>query len=192
MTEFLTLTCPSCGGRLRITNDIERFACAHCGNEHIVRRGDGIVSLSPVIEGLARVQVGVDKTASELAINRLQSEIRDLVQEMNRIKDAIYHEDAQGIRTQLDNIWGTSYHRLKDTDCQTELRNITVNELERLIEQYERLSEKKSIFRSATAKRKRVLLLLKRVRSLEETLADKREELRKHRQIVSQQSRSAA
>src|SRR3990172_2505499 len=76
MTDFVTLTCPSCGGSLQITNDIERFACAHCGTEHIVKRGGGVVSLTPVIERLAKVQIGVDKTASELAIKRLQEEIQ--------------------------------------------------------------------------------------------------------------------
>jgi ribosomal protein S27AE len=75
MADHITLTCPSCGGKLQITNDIERFACGHCGNEHIVRRGSGIILLAPVVEGLQRVQTGVDKTASELAIKRLKDEI---------------------------------------------------------------------------------------------------------------------
>ena len=75
MADYVTLSCPSCGGRLDITADVERFACAHCGNEHVVRRGGGIVSLAPVVAGLNRVQAGVDKTASELAIVRLQQEI---------------------------------------------------------------------------------------------------------------------
>lgn len=75
MTDFVTLSCPSCGGKLEITKDIERFACAHCGQEHIVRRSGGIVSLSPVVDALNKVGVGVDKTAAELAIVRLQKEI---------------------------------------------------------------------------------------------------------------------
>jgi len=78
MPDFVTLSCPSCGGKLNITNDIERFACGHCGREHIVKRAGGIVSLSPVVEALKKVEVGVDKTASELAINRLQREIDEL------------------------------------------------------------------------------------------------------------------
>jgi hypothetical protein len=78
MSDFVTLTCPSCGGKLQITNDIDRFACGHCGNEHVVKRGGGIVALSPVVEGLAKVQAGTDKTASELAIVRLTQEIASL------------------------------------------------------------------------------------------------------------------
>jgi hypothetical protein len=78
MSEFITLTCPSCGGKLQITEDVERFACVYCGNEQIVKRGNGIVSLSPVVDGLNKVQIGTDRTASELAVTRLNNEIREL------------------------------------------------------------------------------------------------------------------
>ena len=78
MADFVTLSCPSCGGKLEITNNVERFACSHCGREHIVKRSGGIVSLSPVVDELKKVGVGVDKTAAELAIVRLQKEIAEL------------------------------------------------------------------------------------------------------------------
>ena len=78
MPEFFSISCPSCGQKLQVGNDIERFACGYCGNELIVKRGGGIVSLSPVIEGIKRVQVGVDRTAAELAIQRIKEEIRDM------------------------------------------------------------------------------------------------------------------
>lgn len=72
MADFITLTCTNCGGKLQITQDIERFACGYCGIEHIVRRGSGIISIAPVVEGLKRIQEGTDKTASELAVVRLR------------------------------------------------------------------------------------------------------------------------
>ncbi|MCX6054301.1 MAG: hypothetical protein NTZ74_05175 [Chloroflexi bacterium] len=78
MTDFISLTCPSCGGKLQITNDIERFACGNCGVEHIVRRSGGTVSLAPVEASLVKIGAGIDKTASELAIVRLTKEIEDL------------------------------------------------------------------------------------------------------------------
>jgi ribosomal protein S27E len=78
MSEFITLSCPSCGARLQVTQDLERFACSNCGNEHIVKRTGGTVSLAPVVAQLSRVQAGVDKTAAELAIARLQGEIHAL------------------------------------------------------------------------------------------------------------------
>lgn len=85
MSDFVTLTCPNCSGRLEITDDIDRFACMYCGSEHIVRRGGGIVTLQPVVDelkkvstGISGVKVGVDRTASELAIQRLQGELAEL------------------------------------------------------------------------------------------------------------------
>jgi predicted RNA-binding Zn-ribbon protein involved in translation (DUF1610 family) len=86
-STYITLSCPSCGGKLQITNDMDRFACGHCGNEHIVRRSGGTISLTPVVEGLRKVQNGVDKTASELAIIRLKQEIEKLEEECCGLED---------------------------------------------------------------------------------------------------------
>jgi hypothetical protein len=88
MPDFITLSCPSCGGKLQITKDIQRFACAYCGQEHIVKWGSGIVSLSPIVDGLKQVEKGVDKTSAELAIIRLPKEIGYLTTEIDRIKKA--------------------------------------------------------------------------------------------------------
>lgn len=103
MTNSISLTCPSCGGKLLITEDIDRFVCVYCGNEHIVKRGDGIISLQPIISelknvkhGVAHVQQGVDRTASELAIRRLQDELTLL-----RSKRAIKHNVWQGEKARM-------------------------------------------------------------------------------------------
>lgn len=76
--NIVTLTCPNCGGKLQISKDLERFACEYCGNEHIVKRSGGVVSLAPVMESLAKIETKVDKTASELAVRRLREEIAGL------------------------------------------------------------------------------------------------------------------
>jgi primosomal protein N' len=89
MKDFVTLTCPSCGGKLQITIDVERFACANCGNEHIVQRSGGIISLIPLVVGLRKVQDGVDRTASELAIKRLREEISVLENEIQDLLDEV-------------------------------------------------------------------------------------------------------
>lgn len=78
MPDLITLSCPACGGSLEINKGLERFACAHCGTEHIVKRGGGTISVEPIVEGISKVQIGVDKTASELAIKRLQEELQTL------------------------------------------------------------------------------------------------------------------
>lgn len=81
MSDFISLTCPTCGGRLQITDDVERFACVYCGVEHLVRRGGGIVTLAPVMDGLRQVQAGIDRAASELAVRRLEGEINHLAEQ---------------------------------------------------------------------------------------------------------------
>lgn len=86
MNDFITLTCPNCGGQLQITEDIERFACAHCGTEHVVNRAGGIVSLKPVMDELKEVQRGTDRTASELAINRIANEIEMIEEELGYLR----------------------------------------------------------------------------------------------------------
>ena len=88
MSDFITLSCPSCGAKLEITQDIDRFACSNCGREHIVKRSGGIVSLSPVVDAIKQVGIGVDKTAAELAIVRLQKEITDLQSNKKNVLDS--------------------------------------------------------------------------------------------------------
>lgn len=85
-SDYITLSCPACGGKLQISDDIQRFVCAHCRNEHIVRRGGGVVSIAPIVEGLGRVQQGTDRTAAELAIARLTKEIADLEVQLEELR----------------------------------------------------------------------------------------------------------
>jgi hypothetical protein len=87
MIEFVTLSCPTCGAKLEVSKEINRFACGHCGNEHIVIRSGGMVSLNPVGEDLKQIQKGTDQTAAELAIRRLTNEISSLKKELS---DFIY------------------------------------------------------------------------------------------------------
>lgn len=78
MDEFITLTCPSCGAKLQITEDVDRFVCSSCRNEHIVNRSGGVFTLRAVLDGISRVQEGIDKTSAELAIARIKEEINQL------------------------------------------------------------------------------------------------------------------
>ncbi len=95
--DFITLACPNCGGSLKITPDMERFACHYCGLEHMVRRESGVVSLAPVVEGLRRVEnkfdhilSGSDRLAAEQTIQRLKNEIpqleKQIAQKQNYLK----------------------------------------------------------------------------------------------------------
>jgi ribosomal protein S27AE len=86
MGDFLTLTCPSCGARLHLTDDIERFACQNCGNEHLVRRSGGIVALTPLVESLEGIGRAADRHASELAVGRLRTGIAEDVNSLAKLK----------------------------------------------------------------------------------------------------------
>ncbi|PKO02223.1 MAG: hypothetical protein CVU43_08895 [Chloroflexi bacterium HGW-Chloroflexi-5] len=100
MANFINLTCPSCGGKLEITNDIERFSCVYCGNEFIVKRGGGIVTLKPIIEEIRTVKRGVDRSNYELSIIRLQNNIRQLETRL----DIITPKRKKGIYTLISSI----------------------------------------------------------------------------------------
>lgn len=89
MSDFVTLTCPSCGGKLKVTSDIERFACAHCGTEHIVKRGDGIIALSPVLNAIAGVKSSVDILANDVLLRRAKEAKAQLDQEIAEIRSRL-------------------------------------------------------------------------------------------------------
>lgn len=81
MPDFITLTCPSCGGKLQITDKIYTFACVHCRNEYVVNREGGMIYLAPMAQDVRQIRVGVDKTVAELAVARLSKEIEVLEQQ---------------------------------------------------------------------------------------------------------------
>lgn len=74
MTKTYALKCPSCGADLKVGEDLTTFACAYCGNNVMVEKDEGIISLR-LTDAIAQVQRGTDKTAAELAIVRLNKEI---------------------------------------------------------------------------------------------------------------------
>lgn len=94
-SDFITLSCPKCGGQLEITPDMDRFACKYCGNEHLVRRSEGRVSLAPVVEGIKRVEekfdhamIGADRMAAEQTIQRLKNELPGLMKQYDQDRTA--------------------------------------------------------------------------------------------------------
>jgi predicted RNA-binding Zn-ribbon protein involved in translation (DUF1610 family) len=81
-SDFITLSCPNCGGKLEVGLDMQRFTCKYCGLEHLVRHEGNSISLSPVVEGLKRVEgkfdqvlTGSDRMAAEQTIQRLKAEM---------------------------------------------------------------------------------------------------------------------
>lgn len=102
-SDFITLACPNCGGKLQITPDTERFACQFCGYEHIVRRSGGSISLEPVVkmmksidsnlnlvgEEVYRLGLSNEKQVAEQTILRLKKEIEELNKQLGSYADGI-------------------------------------------------------------------------------------------------------
>ena len=96
MPDFITLTlkCLNCGAALQITPDMNRFACGYCGMEQLIERAGGTVALKAVSDAIARVQVGTDKTAAELAFRRLKEE----QEEVKRQETGIHINARRGLK----------------------------------------------------------------------------------------------
>lgn len=63
------------------------FACGYCGAGVAVQRRGGTISLS-LEDAVARVQVGTDKTAAELALKRLKEELAEAQTDRSDVEDA--------------------------------------------------------------------------------------------------------
>lgn len=214
MPDYVTLTCPSCGGKLQINNDVERFACGYCGSEHVVKRGGGVVSLAPVIDEIKKVKIGVDKTASELAIARLTTEIEKLERMEKEIQAIAYKYDRKkydgmavggvafmerGIAhifveydkkspSKLLKAWnGTGFN---DEEIRARLYSLTIEDTIDLQEHFAKWHlHAPHMTEDGKAEIQELVEDMEKIRGMLKarvTLPSKREELKKHYQIVNQ------
>ena len=82
--SIASLNCLKCGATLEIGPNINQFNCGYCGAAQVVQRGGGIIALS-LMDAIQQVRVGTDKTAAELAIARIQGEIKQLQEEQQAL-----------------------------------------------------------------------------------------------------------
>ncbi len=94
MSNLITLICPSCGGRLEVTNDTDRYVCVHCGNSHIVDPGVRAESLAKEVDELKSVS----------SILRLKDEIEVLEHKRSEIDQQI--SKARKLQDQNDTLVG--------------------------------------------------------------------------------------
>lgn len=97
--KTLSLKCPSCGAALEITSEMDRFACGFCGTEQIVQRQGGTVVLKLLGDAIARVQLGTDRTAAELALRRLREDMAALEQERLQVRPPPPSKDTNSKNT---------------------------------------------------------------------------------------------
>jgi uncharacterized membrane protein len=88
MSRIVPMKCTSCGGRLEISSDMVNFACGYCGSSLKVERKGGTIALHTVTEAIKKVQFGTDRTAAELAMNRLKNEIDNVNKEIRFLEIA--------------------------------------------------------------------------------------------------------
>lgn len=81
-SDFITLLCPKCGGKLQVERESDQLTCQYCGLEHLVRQTGSEVILTPVVESIKRVEGkfeqifnSSDRMAAEQTIQRLKIEM---------------------------------------------------------------------------------------------------------------------
>lgn len=91
--SLIKLSCKSCGAKLELTDDIDRFSCAHCGSEWIVNKSGGIVSLKAVEESVKHIEKSSQATAehteilaNEIRKGKIEKRLVDLYQEKLRLQ----------------------------------------------------------------------------------------------------------
>lgn len=186
MVDFVTLACPTCGGKLEITEDVERFACGYCGYEHLVQRRGGIVTLRAVSEELAQIRSGTDRTASELAIQRLQKEIRELEQETARqcvkieskYKPSLNYHYREKRRQEV----GFLKSMFPTSKPAPSITSLSPDEVREMIED---LMNDSPLWPEIQAVQADLIDDLARARRLKQSVMEKRAELQKHKEIVS-------
>jgi hypothetical protein len=58
---LIKLSCISCGAKLNVYDDMERFFCGYCGTGMSVQRRGGAVILKTLTEAIQKVQVGTTR-----------------------------------------------------------------------------------------------------------------------------------
>ncbi|HEY3443630.1 MAG TPA: hypothetical protein VGK29_22925 [Paludibaculum sp.] len=89
-TNFISLNCQNCGGKLDIYPDMVRFFCGYCGTGMIVQRRGGTIALNAITSAIGKVQAGTDKTAAELALARYETEMRALTETASTLSGEPY------------------------------------------------------------------------------------------------------
>lgn len=77
--DLISMTCRTCGGKLRITKDTEQCICQHCGTEYLVYFNEGGITINLLSEDIQKIQASSDKTASELALTRIKKEKEEIL-----------------------------------------------------------------------------------------------------------------
>lgn len=89
---MIKLSCGSCGAKLNLTDDVNRFFCTYCGSEWLVEKGDGYATLKAVEEKLDKIETNTGSTArdtevlaDEVRLKKIEERIPELESEKKKI-----------------------------------------------------------------------------------------------------------
>ena len=86
MADFITLVCESCGGKLHLTEQVNRFVCPYCGHEHIAKQ-----PVDSLISNCACPVCGKDDQ-----VQKLSSIVSSGTSSKTGISRTIQHTDIKG------------------------------------------------------------------------------------------------
>ena len=75
MSDFISLTCPSCGGNVEIREYNKKYLCSFCGNDVVIRAG------SELEKSINQIAIG----ELSFSINELNQQKQDLYKKLLRI-----------------------------------------------------------------------------------------------------------
>jgi uncharacterized Zn finger protein (UPF0148 family) len=104
MMRIQSLTCPSCGGPIKLPEGIDNLTCAYCGVGLVVQRGEGyltleIAELKEVIQESAAqtkaaVEAGTKVTQEEIKKVQIRQEISTAYSQLDNIRSQIQALEA--------------------------------------------------------------------------------------------------
>jgi len=75
--KIISLKCSSCSGLLQVNERFDKITCTYCGSEQlIIKSENNNVSLKKIEDKLSSVTSSSNKTAAELAITRLEKDLK--------------------------------------------------------------------------------------------------------------------
>ncbi len=92
ITYLITLTCPTCGTKFRLIDDVQLLVCTRCGNKHLVHRGGEATYMAPIAQDVRILHAGIDKTSANMAVTRLTHEVAIL---NDWLEDVAVHYDYE-------------------------------------------------------------------------------------------------
>ncbi len=81
MSDFITMTCPACGGKLEVNPSQQLLTCQHCGTEHMIRHEADSVRL----EAFARCP----RCSRNDRVEKVSSILRNQVKEVSQTKEVL-------------------------------------------------------------------------------------------------------